>query len=748
MPSKPPRGAASDRRRPVQPPHQAGVRWIRSVAVVVGLGLGGLAAWWLVAPAAPKPAGPIVLISIDTLRADRLPAYGYRAIQTPAIDALVQDGVLFAQAYAHSPQTLPSHASILTGRLPFQHGVRDNLGFALKDGQPTLAGQLRALGYATAGFVSAYVLRRETGIAQGFDTFDDQLPPASSEVGMGDVQRAGAATIAAAERWLDTNGSSRFLLFLHLYEPHTPYTPPERYARLAPYDGEVAYTDELVGTFVASLKRRGLYEDALIVLTSDHGEGLGDHGEQEHGLFLYRETIQVPLVVKLPGRRGAGRRVSTPVQHVDLLPTILTLAGGSVPAGLPGRVLAPSFEGGALPEQGLYAEALYPRYHFGWSELYSLTDAQFRFIRAPRDELYDVERDPGERRNLAGERSSTAGAMRRALERLLAGVPVDAPSAVSEEARERLQALGYVGSQTATAAGAGADTLPDPKDKVAVLERYRAALELVRSGHTPAAVRAFEGIAAENPGMADVWDELGGLLLREGRLAEAVEAYKREVQATPHNPAALVSVAQALVQLGKPDDAAVQARAALELLPPQESRWRAAAHVVLMRVALARKDPGAARDEASRARQADPESPLPDFAEGLILYESGQYAGAVTRFEAALALSRTRTFQVPELRYYLGDSLGRLERYAEAEPVLRDQIRLFSSDLRARASLAMLYRAQGRAAESDRTIAELLRVAPTREGYALAEQLWTMFGEPGRAAEVRASARQAAGGTR
>jgi tetratricopeptide (TPR) repeat protein len=319
---------------------------------------------------------------------------------------------------------------------------------------------------------------------------------------------------------------------------------------------------------------------------------------------------------------------------------------------------------------------------------------------------------------------------------------------VSDEDRERLRALGYVGSQPATATGAGADALADPKDKVAVLERYRAALELVRSGRMAAAIREFQGIAADNPGMADVWDELGGLLLRQGRLAEAVEAYRREVEATPHNPAALVSVAQALVQLGRNEEAAAQARAALDLLPPQESRWRAAARVVLMRVALARNDPAAARAEATRARETDAGSPLPDFVEGLIMYESGQYAVAVPHFEAALASSRTRTFQVPELRYYLGDALGRLERYAEAEPVLLDQIRLFPSDLRARASLAMLYRAQGRIGDSDQAIGTMLRVAPTAEAYDLAERLWTMFGEPGRAAAARAAARQASSESR
>jgi len=710
-----------------------------TVALVAILGLAGAGAWlWFAGQGATRVEGPIILISIDTLRADRLPVYGYQKVQTPAIDELARDGVVFDRAYAHSPQTLPSHASLFTGLLPFEHGVRDNLGFALKPGAKTLAGLLRERGYATGGFVSAYVLRAETGIGLGFETFDDRLPPASSEVGTGDVQRGGAATLAEAERWLDGRTSKRLFLFLHLYEPHSPYSPPKRYRHDDPYDGEIAYSDELVGQLMASLKRRDLYSDALIVLLSDHGEGLGDHGEREHGLFLYRETIRVPLVVKLPGRRDAGRRVASPVQHIDLLPTILDLVGAAVPDGVRGRSLVPAFHGGAIPEQGLYAEALYPRYHFGWSELYALTDARYRFVRAPRDELYDIDQDAGERRNVAADRPQTAGAMRQALERLLAGAAIDSPASVSAEDRERLRALGYVGSQATATSAPGADAFPDPKDKVGVLEQYRRALDLVKNGRTDEAIREFRSMASDNPGMADVWDELAGLLIRQGRVREAVEAYKREVEATPHNPAALVSVAQALVQLGELDEADRQARLALELLPLEESRWRAAAHTVLMRLAVTRKDPDAARAEAQRAREADPRSPLPDYAEGLVHYEAGRHAEAIPHFEAALRLSRPRTFQLPELRYHLGDSLARLERYAEAEPLLQEEVRLFPYNLRARAAMAMLYRTQGKVAESDEAIASMLRLSPTDEGYSLAEKLWTMFGERGKAAAVRA----------
>ncbi len=719
------------------------VRTVFLMAAIVAIAGAAWFGWryW----AASRPfAGPIVFISIDTLRADRLPIYGYEKITTPAIDALATDGLVFDHAWAHSPQTLPSHASIMTGLLPFEHGVRDNMGFSLKPGAWTLAGALRSAGYATGGFVSAYVLRADVGIGQGFDAYDDRLPAASPEVAIGDVQRDGADTLAAAEAWLSSRTSSKFFLFLHLYEPHTPYAPPARYAKGDPYDGEIAYADELVGKLIATLKSRGLYDDALIVLLSDHGEGLGDHGEMEHGLFLYRETMHVPLIVKRPGRRGAGTRVAAPVQHIDLVPSLLSMIQAPVPAGLRGRSLAPVMDGGAIPEQGLYAEAMYPRYHFGWSELYSLTDARFRFIRAPRDELYDTTNDPRERRNLAGEREQTRVAMRQALDRLMAGAAIDAPGHVSAEDRERLKALGYIGMQATVDTKAGAESLPDPKDKVHVLEQYRRGLELVRNGRTSDAIPVLKAIVDENPRMADVWSEIAGLLVRQGRHKEAIEAYKRQVEVAPHDPAAIVSVVQLLVETGRSDEARAQADAALKVLPATEGRWRAAVHKMLMRMAVARNDVATARAEAELARKEDATLPLPAFLDGLIRYNAGQYAEALPYFEQVVRETEVRTFQVPDFRYYLGDTLGRLERYDEAAKYFAEEIRFFPSSLNARAGLAMVYRVQDRVDESNRAVEAILRQAPTPEGSALAEKLWTMFGESGRAAAVRAERARAA----
>jgi arylsulfatase A-like enzyme/Tfp pilus assembly protein PilF len=708
---------------------------------VLAVAVAGWLGWrWTSAPSAHR--GPIVVVLIDTLRADRLPAYGYTQVSTPVIDALAADGVLFESAWAHSPQTFPSHVSIFTGRLPFEHGVRDNLGFTVKADEGLLAEMLRRRGYATGGFVSAYVLRTETGIGRGFDTYDARLPVSSPEVAIGEVQRDGADTVAAATAWINAQTSSQFFLFLHLYEPHTPYTPPARFRRFLPYDGEIAYDDELIGRLVAVLKEKGLYDPALLILLSDHGEGLGDHGEQEHGLFLYRETTQVPLIVKRPAQRESGRRVGAPVQHIDLVPTILDVVGAERPAGLRGRSLLPLLSGGAIPEQGIYAEALYARFHFAWSELYSLTDARYRLIRAPRDELYDMQQDAGERTNVAAARESARIAMRQALEKLMAGARIDEPAQVTAEDRERLKALGYVGSQATVGTQPGVDSLPDPKDKVHVLEQYRAALDLVRQGRAGDAIAAFQSLAAQNPQMADVWSELGGLLLRAGRVDESIAAYKRLVEVAPHDPSALVTVAQLLVQSGRPDEAQAQAKAALLMLANADGRWRAAAHKVLMRIALERKDLTLAREEAARAQKADPTIPLSDFVEGVIRYDAGQFEEALRYFQRAVESSRQRIFPVADLHYYYGDTLARLERYPEAERALTLEIRMFPSNLRARAARAMLYRAQGRISESDQEIDDIVRTSPGPEGYSLAVKLYTMFGETekARAASARANA--------
>jgi tetratricopeptide (TPR) repeat protein len=438
------------------------------------------------------------------------------------------------------------------------------------------------------------------------------------------------------------------------------------------------------------------------------------------------------------------------VQQIDLLPTILELAGirgphGSAPGASDGaregareqargRSLVPVLEGtGELAEASLYAESLSPRYHFGWSELYALTDGRYRLIRAPRDELYDVAQDPGERRSVAGERPQVRSAMRRALDGMIAAATVQRPAAVSNADRQRLAALGYVGTQSATPLDLPGDRLPDPKDKVAVLQKYRSASVAAGEGRLADAAAMYRELLSAEPDMIDVWLQLAEVSGRRGLVRDALAAYREVVTRSPRNPAALTGAASALFRLGHLDDARAHAELAAEVAP-------ATARELLARIAIERGDADDARRQAALAQEADSTLPLRPFIEGLIQYRAGRFDAALPHLLEAQRAMSERTEQMADVNYVTGDALARLERYAEAERFFLDELRIIPAHPRARAALAMLYRAMGRDADSERAVADLTRYVPTREGYRLAAELWTIFGEPARAAAARAEA--------
>ncbi len=705
--------------------------WLGAVASIVAIALAIVAAGWWLRPARP---GAIILVSIDTLRADRLPLYGYTKGRTPVLDALSRESVVFDSAYSHAPLTLPSHSSMFTGELPFEHGVRDNLGFTLSTDHTTLATRLTTAGYATGGFVSAYVLRAETGVGTGFQVYDDQLPKSGGTRAVGLIQRPGEMTLAAATAWMDRLADDRFFLFLHLYEPHMPYAPPERFSDLDPYDGEIAYADEVAGHLFDYLRRRGWYDAATIIVTGDHGEGLGTHGELEHGLFVYSESIRVPWITRLPGGRAGGRRVAEPIGHVDLLPTLLSLASVSQPEGLRGRNLMPVLTGtGAIAPQGIYSEGLYSRYHFGWSELLALTDGRYRFIRAPREELYDLERDPGETHNIVAERTQTATVMRSALDRLVEGRALHAPSTVSTEDRERLAALGYVGAPSSPVAGVRSSSLPDPKDMVPVLRKYREAIDLVGRREFAAAATMLGTLLDDQPDMTDAWMQYADALTQLGRDADALKALREVVRLKPDDPQALLGAGSALIRLGRLDEARSHARLAAKRAPAE-------AHEMLADIAITRGQFDEAVREAGLAAEADPGLPLPGYVRGRIAYEQGRYRDALPLFQQAHDAWAGRTVQTANLGYYLADTLARLERYEEAERYFFAELAVYPNNLRAHSGLAMLYQVTSRPALAERTIDQMLVASPSPQAYQAADQLWTAFGRPDRAAAVRAAA--------
>jgi tetratricopeptide (TPR) repeat protein len=432
----------------------------------------------------------------------------------------------------------------------------------------------------------------------------------------------------------------------------------------------------------------------------------------------------------MPGRQGA-RRVATPVQHIDLVPTILDLAGAPRRGDLRGRSLRPLLEGtGTLADAGIYSEALYSRYHFGWSELYALTDARYRLIRAPRDELFDLERDPKEAASIAAERPQVRQAMRSALETLIARSSIAAPAAVSDEDKQRLSALGYVGGGSSASLSLPGDSLPDPKDKVHILEKYRHAADLAGGLKFAEATALYRDVLTEDPGMTDVWLQLAEVYTRQGMTSDAVNAYKEVISRNPRDAGSLIGAGGGLLRLGKLEEAQKHAELAVAVAP-------AGAHELLAKIALARHDREAALREAKLAQAADPTLPMPLYVEGLIAYNQEKYAEAIGPLLRARQALEGRTVQMNDLNFYIGDSLAKLDRYAEAEPYLVEEVRVFPHNTRARAGLAMLYRAMGRDLDSERAIDELLRVSPTPEGRALAVKLWTMFGEPEKAQRVR-----------
>jgi len=629
-----------------------------------------------------------VLISIDTLRSDHLPAYGYRRVETPAIDALRRDAVLFTRAYSHVPLTLPSHCSILSGRLPGEHGVRDNAGYHFDAAAwQSLPLRLQQAGYATGGAVSAYVLRGETGISRGFDFWDSEVAMQFS-AGLAQSRRPGQETARLAVAWLRRVAGRPFFLFLHLYEPHAPYAPPEPFAsryRASPYDGEIANADAVVGGVLDELKRLGVYRRALVVLLSDHGEGLGEHGEAEHGLLLYRTTLQVPLLLKLPGSLLGGSSVTAPAQLVDVYPTLLAAVGLTPPAGLPGRsLLAPGGEAGA--ERELYAETWYPRLHFGWSELSSLIRGRFHYIHGPDPELYDLAADPAEEHQ-ARERERRAFADLRGRIRSYQR-PLRAPAAVDAETARQLAALGYAGGFVQAAGGGPA---ADPKSRIATLADLNLGMRLFFAQRYAEAVPAFRRALAANPRTVDAWEHLGQSLEQLGRLDEALAAHEEAMKASGGVAQVALATGALLLRLGRLDEAQAHAELARKVSP-------AAAQGLLAEIALARHQPVAAERAARDALAAGGDALAPRLALAEALVAEGRLAEALGQTDEVLAeLARRAAGQsFPRLWWVRGDILARMQRDAEAEQAFLREIQSFPGDTHTYASLALLYAAQGK----------------------------------------------------
>ncbi len=522
--------------------------------------------------------GNVLLVTIDTLRADRVGAYGHTGGLTPTIDRLAREGARFATTYAHVPVTLPSHATLMTGAYPFVNGVRDNGSFRFDGGRPTLASALRAAGYRTGAFVSSFVLDPRFGLSAGFDVYDATYATRSAGGDLSVLERPADAVVKTALTWLGTPAatsqptpaSAPWFAWLHFYDPHEPYAAPEpfrsRFAADA-YGGEVAFADAQLGALLDTLEERGLLANTLVVVASDHGESLGEHQEQTHGLYAYDATLRVPLIVWGPPA-VTPRVVAGPARLVDVMPTVLDLVGVAldVPSG---RTLAPALQdGGALDEPGVYFEALNANLTRHWAPLTGLVAGGLKFVDLPVPELYDLAADPGELHNLHEQRRDVATSLARRLNQLKAGTKPAAPQAVDRETERRLRALGYVSSAApqATRPYTAAD---DPKSLIGLHTTLESALAAQKAGDARTAEQQLVRLINERPDFTVAYDRLAQIYRDTGRLPQAIATLDRAARAGVADAGSLAALGGFLQDAGKVDRAIEVLEAARTINPSE-----------------------------------------------------------------------------------------------------------------------------------------------------------------------------------
>jgi arylsulfatase A-like enzyme/Flp pilus assembly protein TadD len=533
-------------------------------------------------PRSPKPS--VILITIDTVRADHVGCYGAASVKTPTLDGLARDGVVFERAISQVPLTWPSHAVILTGTYPFQNGVQDFTGQPLAPQFRSAAQAFHQAGYATGAVVSAFVLDRSWGLARGFDYYDDAFATsefATKDIGL--VERRAGDSVQHAITWLKRTPKRPFFLWLHLYDPHSPYDPPEPFRSEYSghlYDGEIAYADHELGRLIAWLKLNRLYDSSLIVMLSDHGESLGEHGEDEHGFFVYNSTVHVPLIVKPPAGSGiAAGRKSEPVETAAVAPTLLQLAGVKDP--IEAQFQSPSLVSAQSGTEPAYSETFYPLNSFGWSPLRALESEKFHFIDAPKPELYDLASDPKETHNIAGDQPATVTVMREKLRTLAVRNPFQGQGgaanqnagSLAPEAQEKLRALGYFGFRAAVSTEALKNGLPDPKDKIGEFNSILKAGDLYQQNRDDDAIALLRPLLERDPQLYVIPFMLGESELRAQRWKEAAEQLSHCLDLNPNFDNAMTGLALALSKLDRTEEARQWLDKATQSNPANYRAW-------------------------------------------------------------------------------------------------------------------------------------------------------------------------------
>jgi arylsulfatase A-like enzyme/Tfp pilus assembly protein PilF len=692
-----------------------------AIAISAAAGIAFAAAWWHFSPASYSAGSfnlghlepgvrqdglNLIVVTLDTTRADRMGAYGSRDVETPSFDRLAREGVLFDQAMTSAPLTLPAHASIFSGKWPPAHGLRDNGGFFLSQDAVTLAETLRDRGFRTGAFVGAFVLDSKWGLDQGFEQYVDDFDLSTTRgrgMSLGSVQRRADHVVEFALPWLEKVHNQRFFAWLHFYDAHTPYSPPEPYAtryRARPYDGEIAFADAQLGRVISFLESRTLLDRTVVVVVGDHGESLGEHQEAAHGFFLYESATRVPFVIRAPFERTRGRSVADLVRTVDIVPTTLALLGVDAPATpMSGVSLVPLMTGDRV-ELALdgYAEAMYPLHHYGWSSLRALRDGRYKLIDAPRPELYDLDQDPGELRNVFEERLALGSRMQIALRELEARLTntvsrTAAAADVDPEVRERLAALGYVGTFVASAASPSSNR-PDPKDKIELFNLMTAARDRV----TDAPGDSFEEVVAllrkvvdQDPEVIDAWFNLGNEYFKKGRFEEAIGHFKRALELKPDYDLALINMANSYRGLGR-DDAALAGYEHYLRVDPKNA-W---VHYQVGEIYLDRDDFQHAEARFAEALKIDPKVAAARNALGVIAYKRGDLAVAENHIRQALADKpevRLAHFNLGLIAEAKGDTTTAMREYAQ-------ELERHDTAFRAAFNLARIHQRERRHAEA------------------------------------------------
>jgi arylsulfatase A-like enzyme/Tfp pilus assembly protein PilF len=653
------------------------------------------------AAAAPPPArkGPVnvILVTMDTLRADHVGCYGATQVKTPMLDALAHDGVVFEHAYSQVPLTWPSHAAILTGTYPFQNGVQDFTGQPLAPQFHTIAQGLKAHGYATGAVVSAYVLDRGWGLSRGFDFYDDAFAAETfQKKDLGLVDRKAAESVDRAIGWLKKTPQRPLFLWLHLYDPHSPYDPPEPYRTEYSshlYDGEIAYADHELGRLIGWLKQSRLYDNSLIIFLSDHGESLGEHGEDEHGFFIYNSTIHIPLIVKPPAGSGLKpSRVASPIETVAVAPTIFRMAG--VHDLVEKQFQSPPLFAADPAADAAYSETFYPFSSFGWNPLHSLETSRYHYIEAPTPELYDLASDPEEKNNLAPQQAATASVLKDKLQQRLKVNPFAQSqgngSGLDPDAAEKLRALGYVAYRAPVSAEALAKGLPDPKAKV---EEFRAILKATDAFHIgdfDTGKALLHKVREQDPNIYIVPFMLGEGALRESDWQTAASELRRCLELNPNFDQAMTGLAHALVELGNVTEAQQWLQKALDYNP---RNYRALYELGSLK---ARSDKTAARADLEKAVAIQPNFAPLQRDLGMLLVEQKDYA------EAGKHLSKAIELGVNEARIHnvLGICYSRTGKMNRAVEAYQQALAIDPNLAEAHLNLGFAYQQLGRAADS------------------------------------------------